>query len=1349
MKILKKNINTNFFVLIFSLLACIQLDAQSPLWIYGNQVVDFSGSYPLVSSLPQPVLGPLEHRYHGQIAHTSQTIQCDKNGNILFFIIDGSIYNKNGYLIASGVQLTYNSVIDSDQFVSYKSKVGVTNIPGFCNLYFLFTAMPKTSLSTVDELSVAVLDVSAVNPYNESYGEKGKLLSQQELFQLYGSSTLLSSLDNIDVFSQSEQLFRINTGFGKSSIELMEIIEISENEKILIYGGKNDGVELLKIDSSSIFVLDDLSFPSGGGGVFDEYGGMECGIKPNGEIVFAIPSKIGQEQVLTNGAFVKVGLLSQISNQSAISEVDISSILDDEAIDFEFTNSCQYLWYTKNSSPYIGAIDMNTLDSISVPFGADTLFAKADIEIQKHGSNYVIFASTSAGFVEISNIENPAQSAMSFNTIAGLNFPNTYADYFYTIQSQNCNYSVLQNFLQSGTCCRAELEQNTSGTSLITNLNDGNWNISNPIENGSNIIHVMQNLVFQTGTTTVISDLTFEFDHDANLIIQKGATVQFNRCKLTSLNCNPGMWPGINLLGTTNIFNTIDQVPAFGGDQGNLILDNCILENASIGIEVGTSSANGGGIVRGTNTKFRNNAKDVYFTKFHFKNSNGSYAVNKSSFANCEFVTDNQIYTLSSEGIIHADLNDVDFIKFANCSFLNKTSINTYDWMKRGKGIYAKRASFTISGANNPWNELPNDLSNTTFYKLTHGIKSIGNYKPTSAFVCKKQCFQKCMYGISAIATPNAQIYLNDFTIPDAAGFSSNDVVERGVHLSSCTGFLLEQNSFEGLNDPSVNDEFPGALGVWIQNSGDNANEVRNNDFSFLKLGTLVQGNNEDFIPNVNGVTDFNPGTDHTGLQWLCNSNESNSTDIYLDANSKIRWIQGGTVMGIDNSPAGNKFSTELCLLPCEDFVVNAENNFSTSYISNVEEYYDPDYISLSSNVSGLFLLSQIYSNIPQSDNSCDDVFNSLGQLNSPSTQGADLNQVQAELETIRTLYKNLVNSNEGEEIITLLNEAYPHESQFYSDFLEERFPLSDSVMKVLINASERLNPFQLTEILLANSPLRREMIWFLEESSVLSEFFMSFIYQANVGVSSRTLMEINITELATRRDHIIRDLAWQTFQSDSLQITDVNEYLEVSDYMSLIAPESSTMFSKLGSSMYLENGDVMSALSTLNSDTRLDTWIWIVENFFDTAQVTPIQDSSLRYKLWEIAMDDVNPENGIAWGLLQENGFTSDEPAPNFPKESRISMRNIQPENKIQRDLMTISPNPSNGISWITYPIEADQGGSISIFDSQGGLIHKTLLHHGGMLELNLNKYSEGLYLLQLEMLDRQLETTKLNIIK
>ena len=137
--------------------------------------------------------------------------------------------------------------------------------------------------------------------------------------------------------------------------------------------------------------------------------------------------------------------------------------------------------------------------------------------------------------------------------------------------------------------------------------------------------------------------MVFAFDEDADLIIEKGASVYLHGTTWTSLSCEDIMWPGVDLLGTTNAANSIDQLPVSGGDQGYLNLSNSVIENAMIGIDVGGNVANNaGGIVRASNTDFKNNQNDVMFRKYHYQ-SGVNYIQNKSYFNSCTFVTDEHL----------------------------------------------------------------------------------------------------------------------------------------------------------------------------------------------------------------------------------------------------------------------------------------------------------------------------------------------------------------------------------------------------------------------------------------------------------------------------------------------------------------------------------------------------------------------------------------------------------------------------------------------------------------------------------------------------------------------------------
>ena len=76
-----------------ALISCIMSHAQSPLWVIGNNLI-IDGN---PQALPTPS-GP--NVYEGQQARaTHNAYHNPVSGDLLFFIIDGIIYDKDGYII--------------------------------------------------------------------------------------------------------------------------------------------------------------------------------------------------------------------------------------------------------------------------------------------------------------------------------------------------------------------------------------------------------------------------------------------------------------------------------------------------------------------------------------------------------------------------------------------------------------------------------------------------------------------------------------------------------------------------------------------------------------------------------------------------------------------------------------------------------------------------------------------------------------------------------------------------------------------------------------------------------------------------------------------------------------------------------------------------------------------------------------------------------------------------------------------------------------------------------------------------------------------------------------------------
>ena len=133
--------------------------AQNPMWILPKNMIDIQGVN--IDSLPQPnyqfnttILNQLEEPwdgYDGQKAKYASNIQTDAAGNLLFFIVDGYTYDKNGDFIG---------VMQPDLIATGSAEVAVLPVPGACNKYYIFTTTVNEGIF-LKKPYVFLLDMSA------------------------------------------------------------------------------------------------------------------------------------------------------------------------------------------------------------------------------------------------------------------------------------------------------------------------------------------------------------------------------------------------------------------------------------------------------------------------------------------------------------------------------------------------------------------------------------------------------------------------------------------------------------------------------------------------------------------------------------------------------------------------------------------------------------------------------------------------------------------------------------------------------------------------------------------------------------------------------------------------------------------------------------------------------------------------------------------------------------------------------------------------------------------------------------------------------------------------------------
>lgn len=173
------------------------VQAQDNLWVHGNQLLDFNTEldpnnqpYPTkVCNLP---IGPNSWDYQGQVAQYSQNAQYDENGKLLFFVVDGAIYDHEGYLIADN-DLRPGCV---DCLPRGIQEISIVLVPGTCDRYYIISGRARRYTGQADLpcewpsgsyeksfLGYSLLDLSMGNVYHA--GRKGRVWHEQDLLDLY------------------------------------------------------------------------------------------------------------------------------------------------------------------------------------------------------------------------------------------------------------------------------------------------------------------------------------------------------------------------------------------------------------------------------------------------------------------------------------------------------------------------------------------------------------------------------------------------------------------------------------------------------------------------------------------------------------------------------------------------------------------------------------------------------------------------------------------------------------------------------------------------------------------------------------------------------------------------------------------------------------------------------------------------------------------------------------------------------------------------------------------------------------------------------------------------------------
>jgi serine protease len=460
----------------------------------------------------------------------------------------------------------------------------------------------------------------------------------------------------------------------------------------------------------------------------------------------------------------------------------------------------------------------------------------------------------------------------------------------------------------------------------------------------------------------------------AEIVVEPGAKIIVDAGTITNL-CDDYLWEGISLVGNKNQTQTEQN-------QGSAELkNNSVIEFANDAISTwdGSDYNSTGGIIKASNTTFRNNRRAIEFMSY--KNMNGTIEMsNVSFFTKCTFTIDNN-NNLSQAGTsfgAHVTMWDVNRISFKGCAFENITSYNGVD---RGKAIAGAGAGFIVTES------CPGIyLSSTCECTLTptpssfNGFETAINASNTGSnysINVQRSTFENSRICINADAVNDAQITMCDFDMDVNGLFSSSAV--RGIVFVNSSGYKIEENYFH-TPYTTIPSGFT-SIGVSITNSGVAENIVYRNEFQNLVGAIYAQGTNGQWSGS------------YPGLQFQCNEFDNIYHDIYVDG--VVKKYQGTASKGADN-----KFLNQVY-----DQVEHYNNN------NNLEYYY--------SNALNHTPTSTVHTNLHNNAiaNSCGSTLCNFGIIIKKSTNSDTLYNENSDLETYEILEAQF------QELLSLLDE--------------------------------------------------------------------------------------------------------------------------------------------------------------------------------------------------------------------------------------------------------------------------------------------------------------------------------------
>ncbi|MFN3341371.1 MAG: T9SS type A sorting domain-containing protein [Flavobacteriales bacterium] len=1025
----------------------------------------------------------------------------------------------------------------------------------------------------------------------------------------------------------------------------------------------------------------------------------------------------------------------------------------------EFSPDGNFLYISHTASTtFPSSIDVYTVgsnaqpDALNVTNSSDFQFSQIEL-----GQDLNLYFATSNRLAKFSNPNTPNIATPNLqwtNNALPITYNFNYATSSfsstkhksYILPDQVDGMDYMAHFASSVQCC---LDNTTFTADNFSAPANATWTgISNPLNGGtSSTVTIKESLVIPAGKTVTIQNMTFRFAPGAKVIIERGtSTLPGGKLILdgttftVNTDCDPqAMWYGVQVYGD----NTKNQTPYSTSKQGWFIMKNgSVVEHSLVGamaVKRNTTSVAPfnftsydftytGGVIRATDSYFKNNRTDVEFRQYLAPNNIN----NQSYFTNCEFTTNGLLNNPALYPVQHVYMNEVVGIGFYGNIFQNLTP-SLYTYPQLGRGIFSVNAHYYVKAQCTSFSLPCTSFNPNVFQDLFYGIYATSSNSLRTVFVDRND-FINNYRGIYLSGPDFATITRNDFEVNRSAVFG-----DYGVYLNACTGYKVEENTFTEYNDPN----FPpsgNTYGVIVNNSGTDDNEIYNNDFHDIKIGGQSQGINASLLV-------VNPYPNNIGLRWKCNLfyNDVYQADLSVTS-GRIAYQQGFAYPSSNplsvSSPAGNEFSHSL-FDPQNDIAAN-NSVLPFNYAHHADLLTTPIYYN------AVVVVPQICASTSDpvyiSPNSCPSKIIDGGII----VVGPQLQSESNNLKELITQKEALIDGGNTQNLLSIISSQ---STGNVKNALTAASPyLSDEVLLAYLSTNPPVG--HVKQIILANSPVSDEVMAELNAMN-LPNGIQNQINNAQTGISAFSFLQQDIGYSISTRNSIIEERI-RLYLNDTIVVNPIDSVIAI------LKEEERELRKKQLCDAYIIKGDTVKANQTLLdiiASYGYDNFckmaeIQILLKNYPSACYPVATDPNLKQQVETVAYDAndrINCAKAEALLVLAFDTLFVSEIEPLLPVGSG-RMAEFTEENSVATgDIkVLLYPNPADEmvtIGFMTDETSDTHTYTIELFSVTGQKITSLIVATGNTYQFNTGELSKGIYFVKILEGATLIETKKLII--